>query len=360
MRATSCSSISRPSRRRLDDDIAELARVLEAALRRHRIFEGVVAGVRRRRADRAARDLHVLLAQRLHDVARRHAVGRELFGIEPDAQRIFALAEDDEVADAVEAQQHVAHPRAGIVRDIELVVGVVRRQHVHDHHQVGRALGGGDAEAAHLFRQPRLGDRHAVLHQHLRLIEIGAELEGDGQRHRAVAGRIGGHVEHVLDAVDLLLDRRRDGLGDRLGIGAGILRAARRWSAARSPDIARPAAGCRRCRRRSAGRSTGPSRRSAGRRRNARISLVGPAACAFGGSVTHLGLDLDAGPDAHQPVDDDRSRRPSALRGSRDSRRACGPVRTGLAETLPVGVHHIDDAPVLVGADRLVGNAGCP
>ena len=31
------------------------------------------------------------------------------------------------------------------------------------------------------------------------------------------------HVQHVLDAVDLLLDRRGDGVGDRLGVGAGVV-----------------------------------------------------------------------------------------------------------------------------------------
>ena len=206
---------------RLDDDIAEVARVVEAALRGDRVLEGG-AGVVRRRADRAARDLHVLLAQRLDDVARRHAERRELLRVEPDAQRIFALAEDDQISDAVEAQQDVAHARARVVGDIELVVCVVRRQHMNDHHQVGRTLVGGDALPAHLLGQPRLGDRNPVLHQHLRLVEVGAELEGDGELHRAVARRIGGHVEHVLDAVDLLLDRRRDGCRDGLGVGARI------------------------------------------------------------------------------------------------------------------------------------------
>ena len=68
----------------------------------------------------------------------------------------------------------------------------------------------------------RLGDRHAVLHLHLRDVEIRAELERDGQLHVAVVGALAGHVEHVLHAVDLLLDRRGDGLGDGLGVGAGI------------------------------------------------------------------------------------------------------------------------------------------
>ena len=42
---------------------------------------------------------------------------------------------------------------------------------------------------------------------------------------RAVGGRLREHVEHALDAVDLLLERRRHGLGDDLRVGAGIDRA---------------------------------------------------------------------------------------------------------------------------------------
>ena len=78
---------------------------------------------------------------------------------------------------------------------------------------------------ADLLGQSRLGLRHAVLHQLLRLVGIGAEPERDGERHQAVGGRLAAHIEHVLDAVDLLLDRRRHRLGDHLRIGAGILRA---------------------------------------------------------------------------------------------------------------------------------------
>ena len=42
-------------------------------------------------------------------------------------------------------------------------------------------------------------------------------------REAAVGGRVRRHVEHVLDAVDLLLDRSDHGGGDDLGAGAGIL-----------------------------------------------------------------------------------------------------------------------------------------
>ena len=80
----------------------------------------------------------------------------------------------------------------------------------------------GHADALHLFRQPRQRDRDAVLHQHLRLVDIGAGLEHDVDLRRAVAGRLRHHVDHVVDAVDLLLDRRGDGLGHDLGRGARI------------------------------------------------------------------------------------------------------------------------------------------
>ena len=43
------------------------------------------------------------------------------------------------------------------------------------------------------------------------------------QRVAAVARALRGHVEHVLDAVDLLLDRRGDRLGHDLGAGPGVV-----------------------------------------------------------------------------------------------------------------------------------------
>ena len=64
--------------------------------------------------------------------------------------------------------------------------------------------------------------RHAVLHHHQRRVEIDADVERDGQRVRAVVAHLRRHVEHPLDAVDLLLDRRGHGVGHHLGAGAGI------------------------------------------------------------------------------------------------------------------------------------------
>ena len=177
---------------------------------------------RRGLVDRACRHLEVGRPQRQHDFAGRQVARGDPRGIEPDAHRVVAAAEHQHVADAVDASQHVLHVERGIVRDVLLVAAAVRRDHVHDHHQVGRGLADHDAETLHVLGQARLGDRDAVLHQHLRLVDVDAGLEHDVDRQAAVTGRLRLDVEHVVDAVDLELDRRGDGLGDHLGGGAGI------------------------------------------------------------------------------------------------------------------------------------------
>jgi hypothetical protein len=78
---------------------------------------------------------------------------------------------------------------------------------VYHHHQVGQAL----VVMTPIVRTSAgmqgwaIGD--AVLHLHLRYIEVGAEIEGHVDLEAAVARRIRDHVGHVLDAIDLLLQR---------------------------------------------------------------------------------------------------------------------------------------------------------
>ena len=94
---------------------------------------------------------------------------------------------------------------------------------MHDHHQVGRTLVNGYTNVAHVKRQAGLRDADSILHLDLRDIEVGADVEADGDREASVAGRIRRHVDHVLDAVDLLFDRRDHGGSHDVGAGAGIL-----------------------------------------------------------------------------------------------------------------------------------------
>jgi hypothetical protein len=62
----------------------------------------------------------------------------------------------------------------------------------------------------------------AKLREHLVDVGIGLDVEVDEELDHAVVGADRVHVDHVVDAVHLLLDRRRNGLRDGLGVGAGI------------------------------------------------------------------------------------------------------------------------------------------
>ena len=167
-------------------------------------------------------NLHVLLAQGLNDVAGRDVPAREPARVEPDAHAVLAEPEEVDVADALEAPERVAHPDEREVADVELVVALGGREEVHHHQEVGGRLERRHADPPDVLRQAGLGDRDAVLDQHLRLVEVGAEPERDGERHLAVGRALRRHVEHVLDAVDLLLDRRRDRVRDDLGRRPGV------------------------------------------------------------------------------------------------------------------------------------------
>jgi hypothetical protein len=57
----------------------------------------------------------------------------------------------------------------------------------------------------------------------LGLVRIDAKLEVHGDGEVAVAVGLALHVEHVLDAVDALFQRRGHRFGDHLGVGAGKL-----------------------------------------------------------------------------------------------------------------------------------------
>ena len=77
---------------------------------------------RRRVADAAGGDVHVLLAQRVDDVARREPARGQPHRIQPDAHRELALAEDHDVGDAGHALQRVLDVDVEVVRDEQRVV----------------------------------------------------------------------------------------------------------------------------------------------------------------------------------------------------------------------------------------------
>ncbi len=169
--------------------------------------------------------LDVLLADGPDDVAGGELPRREAIRIEPHAHAVFAGAEDLNRAHTRQPADLVFHLQVRVVRQIEHVVALVRRHQVHHHDEVRRRLFGGHSDALHVLREPRQRLRHTVLDLDLRVVQIGAEREGDRQRQGTVGGGLREHVEHALDAVHLLLERRRHGFGDHLRVGAGKCRA---------------------------------------------------------------------------------------------------------------------------------------
>ena len=110
----------------------------------------------------------------------------------------------------------------GVVAQVQIVVLAVGRVQVHGQQNAGRLLFDVHALQLHLLGQLRHGQRDAVLHQHLGHVQVGAQLEGDGERVAAVVGALRRHVDHAFDAVDLLFDGRRHAVGHDLAVGAGI------------------------------------------------------------------------------------------------------------------------------------------
>ncbi len=164
--------------------------------------------------------LDVLLAQRLHDVVGRQAARREAVGIDPEPHRVLALAEHHDVADARHALDRVLDVDVEVVAQEERVVRALLREHADRHDEPGRLLLDRDAGRADLggHAAERLID--AILHVDGGDVLIARHVEGDRDRRDAAVRAGGGHVEHALDAVDRLLERRRDRRLDFLRVGA--------------------------------------------------------------------------------------------------------------------------------------------
>src|SRR5208337_2210864 len=80
-----------------------------------------------------------------------------------------------------------------------------------------------DADLTHVGRQPWLRDGDSILYLHLRDVEVGAELKAYRDGETPVGSRVRRDIQHVVDAVDLLLDRCDHGGGNDVGISPWIL-----------------------------------------------------------------------------------------------------------------------------------------
>src|SRR5215831_10699969 len=206
---------------RFEDDVGELLGRGQPAERFDIDLVGFVTRGWRLIED-TGRDLQILCAQSRQYVAGAEVVCRNSVRIKPDAHGVLTGALELDIADTVQAREHVLHVQGCVVRQVQSVARFVRRVEVNGQKYAGYCLADLHAQALDVVRKSRQRILHAVLGQHLRDVEVSADLERDGNREVAVPGRLTAHVEHVLDAVDLLFERRRDGAGDGLRGGAGI------------------------------------------------------------------------------------------------------------------------------------------
>jgi hypothetical protein len=204
-----------------DDDVLELARFREAALGGDGVDQ-LLPLLRGRLADLAGGELRVLLVDGARHVRGGELQLRKAVGLEPHTHRVVLGTENLHVGRARHALQLVEHVERDIVAGVQIVVAAVRRVERQHLQERGRALFHRHALAPHFLRQLGLGLLHAVVDVERGLVDVGADLEGHLDLHHAIAGRGGAHVEHVLHAVDGVLDGRGHGLFQHLGAGARV------------------------------------------------------------------------------------------------------------------------------------------
>ncbi len=207
----------------LEDDLFELRRIGQRRRDIGRELKILAAG-RGRHPDLAGGDVGVLLLNRVDHILRGERALVQLLGIEPDAHRVFANAEDDHVADAGQAREFVAQFERPEIAQEERVVTVVLGGERDDLERRGFLLLGHDALLLDGHRQLRHRRRNPVLDEHLRKIQIRPDLKRHRERVASIRRAVGLHVEHLLDAVDLLLDGQGHGLDQNLCARARIRR----------------------------------------------------------------------------------------------------------------------------------------
>ena len=234
---------------------------------------------------------------------------------------------------------------------------------MHNHHQVGRSLGDGDADVAYVCGQARQRCLHAILNLHLRDIEVGTEVERNGDRKASVTRGIRRDIEHALDAVDLLFERRNDRRSHHLGAGAGILPGDVDH---RRRDLGilrnRQAAERDRTEYDENNRDDGRENRTVNEEvRDSHLTvrfLVGPDRLVLGAhgfARCRLGRDFGAGPNTHQAVHDDQ------VVGVEACFYDPQPINDGTERHVfrggnIVAVHDINEFFDLLGTDRGIGD----
>ena len=201
----------------LDDQLAELFRRGKAAAILHRVFicRGMIG------SERTGCRLYILFRQHGGDVIGNQSVLRHLVGTQPEAHTVVGT-EQLRLSHTADTFQPRLYVNLHVIVEkglVETVVGAVEGEC----QQLGvLLLLGGDTSLGRFRRKLAQHSVHAVLHIDRRHVGVGALLEIDVDGSIARIGCRGGHVGHVLHAVDGFLQRNNHGFLHRLGIGAGI------------------------------------------------------------------------------------------------------------------------------------------
>ena len=190
----------------LDDEIVELLRRAQIGLGEHGEFA-------LQAFDPARGYLDILAAERELDVLRRQLVGGQSLRIEPDAHRVFAVAEQPHLGHAAQRLELVLHIAVGVVGDLERRMVFAGKGEIHD--RLGVSLSFLNDRLVDLFRQTAAHASDPIAHVGSRVVLVAVELERDGDLARFLAADRGDEID-ALDARERILEHLGDlGLDDR-------------------------------------------------------------------------------------------------------------------------------------------------
>ena len=204
-----------------DDDVAELLGGGQAPLGGDGVHQ-LLAGGGRLLADLPGGVLAVLGGDGVGDIGGRDAQLGHAVRLQPQADRVVEGTEDLGVTHARDALEVVDDVDQRVVGQEQRRPAGIRRGQRGDHQDVVGALLHRHAKLAHHVGQARFGNLDPVIDVDGGHVDVGADLEGRGDRQAAVGRGAGVEVEQVLDARELLLDGAGHRPGEGFGGGAGV------------------------------------------------------------------------------------------------------------------------------------------
>ena len=189
-------------------DVAELLRTDQPTLCLHIHLDLLIVG-NWTCADAADRRLDILALDGLDDVGWGKIEASQARRVEPDPHRVIEPTEQFGLPYARRARQLIKHIDDRKIGDEKRVVFAAFVIEIHELQYRGRFLLDLDSLQLDLLRQLRDDRLHAIVDIDRIDVGIGAEFETYGERIRAVIAARALHVDHLVDADDLGLQRLR-------------------------------------------------------------------------------------------------------------------------------------------------------